>query len=178
LELLLQTGRPQEIYEWTGPDQSEVLEDPAAYHWLRAQAMAASGNYALAKEECAAVAPSAGLAEQLPTAPGDRQMMALVFGRRVLDECPGIGLPYQLRWPFGRTEFNQTLSKLTQHLRQTANTAVLWGLLALEEGDTDGEEFAFGEALRLWGDETTRASGGVLDFQGRPIAQRCLEWLR
>src|SRR5262249_12561608 len=50
LELLLRTGRPNDVLDWTGPEQKARLGAP--YHWIRAQALAASGDYALAEEEC------------------------------------------------------------------------------------------------------------------------------
>src|SRR5262249_49376401 len=50
LQLLLETGRAKEVREWTDPGQKEVLG--ASYHWLRIQALAAEGDYALAEDEC------------------------------------------------------------------------------------------------------------------------------
>jgi hypothetical protein len=36
---------------------------------------------------------------------------------------------------------------------------------------------AFRAAVALWQDEASAAAGGGLDFDARPIAQACLEWL-
>src|SRR5262249_26793163 len=44
LELMLGTGRARDVRDWTAPEQKAALG--SAYHWLRAQAMAALGEYA------------------------------------------------------------------------------------------------------------------------------------
>jgi tetratricopeptide (TPR) repeat protein len=177
LELLLRTGRAKDVYAWTGPDQEAVLQDAGAYHWLRAKAMAGTGNYAMAEKECAAMAPFAGLSSEAMVGMTSRAEMAILVGRRVLEECPGAGLPYQLRWPFGRPEFADKTTRVADAMRQEANVAVLWGLLALEQGEMDDARFAFRKALGYWRDEATAASGGGQDFEGRVLAQQCLEWL-
>ena len=44
------TGRVKAVREWTTPELRADL-GPSLYHWLRAQALAAGGDYALAQEE-------------------------------------------------------------------------------------------------------------------------------
>ena len=90
LGLLLATGRPRDVIAWTGPEQQALLEDPVAYHWLRAQATAATGNYALAEEECAAMAPSLALGDSASEGMTSREEIAVLVGRRVLSERPGL----------------------------------------------------------------------------------------
>jgi hypothetical protein len=176
MELLLRTGRARDVYKWTGPDQQAAPENAVIYHWLRAQALAASGEYALAEEEIAEMAPSAGLGEKLPPE-GPREAMAKAVAFQIMQECPGAGLPQQLPGVIGRGKFFNALANIGQDLRQNANTTVLWGLLALEQGDAVNAKLAFRRALDTWRDEAAAASGAGLDFQGRVIAQQCLEWL-
>jgi hypothetical protein len=178
LELLLATGRAKDVADWTGPDQESVLQDPLSFHWFRARALAATGHYAQAQEEATAMAPSAGLGDVAPQKMTYRQEIALVVGRRVLEECPGAAPPYLLRWPFGGPEFDDQMARLAQGMKVEANVTVLWGLLALERGETDDAAFAFRQALGLWRDEATAASGGGLDFEGRPVAQAWMERLK
>jgi tetratricopeptide (TPR) repeat protein len=170
LKLLLRTGRVKNVAEWTNSAQEAVLGAPA-YHWLRAQAFAASGNYALAEEECARLAPSWVLGD--PDGEQYREALAVVIGRRVLDEFPG-GVPYQYRWPFGRAEFVRSVETLSESLKKEANILVLRGLIDLEEGEVDEAGDAFHVALDLWRDE---AAGGGMDFEGRVVAQDCMNWL-
>src|SRR5207245_6760226 len=84
LELLLRTGRAQEVREWTDPGQADSL-GAASYPWLRAQALASSGDYAAALEECNQMAPSL---DQADKAPGlrFRELMAQLIGRVLMDE--------------------------------------------------------------------------------------------
>jgi tetratricopeptide (TPR) repeat protein len=170
LRLLLLTGRAKNVAEWTNPAQEAAL-GAFTYRWLRAQAFAASGNYALAEEECVRLAPSWVLGD--PDGERYREAMALVIGRRVLDEQPA-GVPYQFRWPFGRAEFGQSVGTLSENLKKEANILVLRGLIDLEEGEVDNAGDAFHVALELWRDEST---GGGMDFEGRVIAQECMKWL-
>ena len=177
LELLLTTGRPKDVYEWAGPDQEAVLDDATTYHWLRARALAARGRYAETAEELAQMAPSPVLNDKTPDKGNYRAVLAAVVARRAVDEAPGVGPPYSFRWPFGRVEYGQSVRSLAESLRRQANITVIRGLLALEEGDADEAAFAFHKALDLWRDEAAAASGAGMDFEGRVIAQTCLEWL-
>jgi tetratricopeptide (TPR) repeat protein len=176
LELLLKTGRPEDVLEWIGPEHKAALG--ASWFWLRAQALAASGDYALAQEECNQLtrflAAGPGGAGSLPI----RGVMALLTARRVLAEQPGTRSPFALlRQATDRPEFHGRLANLAQRLKREANMTVFRGLLALEEGEVEEAEIAFRQALTLWKDSPTAASGGGLDFNGRAIAQGCLEWL-
>src|SRR5262249_34208363 len=58
LDLLLKTGRLRDVLDWPAePEQQEALGD-ASYHWLRAQALAAAGDYGPAQKECDKLAVS------------------------------------------------------------------------------------------------------------------------
>jgi hypothetical protein len=69
------------------------------------------------------------------------------------------------------------MRELAKSLRLGADVTVLRGLLALEEGAVDEAEIAFRQALTLWKDAATAASGGGLDFNAHAIARGCLELL-
>jgi tetratricopeptide (TPR) repeat protein len=173
LELLLRTGWAKEVREWTAPEQKARLGP--AYHWLRAQALAAAGDYALAEEECAELGRS--LAGDEPG--GLRGGVALLTGQAMLAGQPGgesVGhlLGRGVIW----AEFHARVTGLALSLRRQADMTVLRGLLALEEGEVDEARRCFRLALALWKDEATAASGAGLDFNGRVVAQGCLEWLR
>jgi tetratricopeptide (TPR) repeat protein len=172
LGLLLRTGRVKEVREWTGEEQTSDMQKadlgPKTYHWLRAQAFAGSGDYALAEEELSQLA-----AGGRPRGPiGPRQNMALVISQTVLYEKPGPGsVPYFFLLTFRRAQF------LGRHLQQEADATVLRGLLLLEEGEVDEAETAFRLALALWKNRAAVAAGAGMDFGGRGVAQGCLEWL-
>jgi hypothetical protein len=173
LELLLRTGRPKEVREWTEPEQQALL-GPSAYRWLRTQALAASGDYALAEEECSELV--ATYRGQGPTGP--RETLALLVAQAVLDQRTAYNTLPDLVWRTVRVvDFRSRLGGLAQHLGQEADATVLQGLLALEVGEVDEAEVAFRLALLYWRDEAVAATGGGLDFGGRVIAQDCLKWL-
>jgi tetratricopeptide (TPR) repeat protein len=175
LELLLTAGRPEDVRDWTSAEHKEAL-GPASYHWLRVRARAACGDYEAAEEECSAMLPPAsGTADD----PGPlRRRVALWVGQAMLDEAPGGGAwPSAIRRFVGRPIFREQVFDLAGSLRQEADVRVVRGLLALEEGRTAEAESDFRLALGTWKDRETVASGGGLDFGGRPIAQDCLEWL-
>jgi tetratricopeptide (TPR) repeat protein len=174
LNLLLRTGRVKNVRDWTDPSQKSALGGAYNYHWLRAQALAALGEYALAEEECEQMAEAGRGAEVAQL----REKMALVVGAEVLDESP-LGLAWGLparRGP-GRILCYQKLAENAVSLMQGASATVFKGLLALEEGRTEDARAEFRLALSLWKDEATGASGGGLDFDTRLMAQAYLRWL-
>jgi hypothetical protein len=178
LELLLRTGRAKDVRDWTDSEQKAAL-GASSYHWLRAQALAASGEYDLAQEECVELANSLTLTPLGKEPVNFRRMIAQMIGQAVLDEQPGGGnLIYLLRRPFARAEFPNQIAGFARGLRREADVTVLRGLIALEEGEVDAARDSFRTALALWKDEASAASGAGLDFNGRVIAQGCLEWLK
>jgi hypothetical protein len=177
LELLLGTGRPKEVWEWTGPEHKERL-GASTYHLLRAQALAASGAYALAEEECEQLARSLAGGAQGQEAVRLREVMALWIGRAVLEHQPGgESVPRLALRARSRYELRQRIAGFARDLKRQADVTVLRGLLALEEGEVGEAEIALREALALWKDEATAASGGGMDFNGRVVAQGYLGWL-
>jgi hypothetical protein len=174
LDLLLRTGRPQDVRAWAGPEQRAALR-PMPYHWLRAQALAASGDYAPAEEECERLAEAGrggGTGAQL------REMMALLTAEAVLGEQPPAAPWSRLAWQIeGRAKFQARFNGLAKALSDEANANTMRGLLLLEEGSVDEAEVAFRLALALWKDAAAASSGAGLDFKARPVAQGCLPWL-
>jgi tetratricopeptide (TPR) repeat protein len=173
LELLLKTGRAKDVWEWTTPEQESAL-GASSYHWLRAQALAALGDYALAEEECEQLITQGRGEESSPP----WEVMALLIGQTVLDEQP-VGASVALL-PFRAVDRMKSLNRvagLAKDMRQVANANVCRGLLLLEEGAVEEAEVSFRLALALWKDEAAAASGAGLDFNARPIAQGCLRWL-
>jgi hypothetical protein len=173
LTLLLRTGRARDVRDWTtDPKQTAALGE-RTYHALRAQALAALGDYAAAEEEYA----RRGAGARSQGQEGPRGAMALTVGQAMLHEEPPGPAP-QLPWRgLRQIEFRSRVAGIARRLRQEADVAVLRGLLLLEEGEIGWAKEAFRTALACWKDEAAAASGGGLDFSGRPIAQDCLRWL-
>jgi tetratricopeptide (TPR) repeat protein len=174
LELLLKTGRSRDVREWTSPEQKAALGAPS-YHWLRAQALAAAGDYALAGEELVQL----GQGGRRSSTEGPRESMAGVIGLAIMDTPTRPSTVPHLIWrALRRAELGVHVREFARALQREANATVLRGLLALEEGDLEEAEVAFRLALELWQDEAHAASGGGLEFSGRVTAQGCLDWLQ
>jgi hypothetical protein len=172
LKLLLRTGRVKEIREWTEPGQKTFLG--ASYHWVRAQALAATGDYALAGDECSELA--AGGRE--PGAASPRQVLAAVVGQAVVNEPLTGGSVGHALWQIQpRMDFRARVAAIAATIRQEANAIVLRGLLALEAGEVELAADDFRSALAVWGGPDAVASGAGIDFEGRVVAQGCLGWL-
>jgi hypothetical protein len=177
LELLLGVGRAGDVQQWLSPEDESALGS-TSYHWLRVRALAASGEYTRAEQACLESVRAVARRPDLDEPASLREEMALrvaalvLNGERTLETFFGNMLT-------GRnpTALFAQLASLTQRLKQQADYSVLFGLLALEEGEREEAQLAFRTALELWKDETTAASGGGLDFHGRTIAQNCLRWL-
>ncbi len=177
LELMLRTGRARDVRDWLDSEKKAVLGKN--YHWMRMQALAALGEYDLAREECNAFAGSLGQSDPSGQPVHYREIMALLIGQRVLGEHSEKRTLFDGFWKaIGRTQFSNQLGELIKILKREADVTVLRGLLALEEGDADEAEIAFRQALSIWKDAASAASGSGLDFNGRVIAQACLEWLK
>ena len=172
LELLLRTGRALDVLNWTEPEQAGSL-GAAPYHWFRAQAFAATGDYALAEEECNLLEP-ADPAKRIRL----KEDIALSVGQIILNEHPGFDtIPGLLQRDFFRSNPSSHIAELMPVLRRNADAMVLRGVLALEEGDTDEADVMFRTALALWKDDTAATSGAGIDFAGRVIAQGYLALL-
>jgi tetratricopeptide (TPR) repeat protein len=168
LDLLLKTGRCDDVLNWTAADLEGVLGG-TAYHWMRAQAQAAVGSYADADTELAALA-----GRPAPPAAVAGTVGGLV-GRAVLDEQAGVPyLPQQVWRALARDEFLTGLGGVIRGLSVQADQATVRGLVAREAGEVEAARQAFGTALTLAGEG---AAGGGLPFGGRPAARACAAWI-
>jgi hypothetical protein len=173
LQLLLRTGRARDVRSWTEPEQKDEL-GPELYHWLRAQALAALGDYGAADGELSQL----NAAGRTTEGTGFRELTALMVGEAILDQRPDTSSLGQLAWRAKRrVDFRGRVAGLGGSMRQEADATVVRGLLALEEGQVEEAVSAFRTALSYWRDATTAASGGGVDFASRPIAQEALRWL-
>ncbi len=169
LELLLKTGRARDVREWTAAEHRTEL-GPPLYHWLRAQALAASGDYALAEGELTQLA--AGDGSERTAA----REIATVIGQSMFDLSPtGDLLPQALKRARCQIELAMRVAALARDMEHAADATVLRGLLAMEEGEIAEAKSAFRAALGVRTDETAVAGG--LDFDARTIAQSWLQAL-
>jgi tetratricopeptide (TPR) repeat protein len=178
LDLMLELGRAYEVRAWLEPEHESVLGF-SSYHWLRAQAAAACGDYAEAEaeldrasEEWRQVGVSA--TRLLPV----RTVIALRVAEAVLTR-PDVGAgPAGLVWAVLR-QFDalRPLGGPAGLLRKEADILVLRGVLALECGDVETARRHCRAALSVWGDEHRAATSAGLDFAARTVSQRILELL-
>lgn len=171
LELLLKTGRPIDVRDWTVPEQMGTLGE-ASYRWFRVQAFASLGDYTNADLEARLLAVANRDIEN------PRAALALALGQAITDlPAPGSELPNAAKRAVNWFDLRDRVSAIARYLRHEADVNTLRGLLALEQGDTAEAEAAFREALAIWRDNEAAATGAGLDFNGRIVAQSCLEWL-
>jgi hypothetical protein len=169
LDLWLRTGQPDEIVDKVGPDLRPLL-GPLNYHWLRAQALVAAGEYAAADAELVELADLEG---GTPPVPEVAAVVASFVGQRALNARPGgLGAAGAVVRELTRTAFESQLAQVDQALAHQGDTATLRGLVALEAGDVAAARAAFRSALAF----TDPVAGG-LDFAGRPIARAASGWL-
>ena len=174
LELLLRTGRVKDIREWTGIEQKANL-GAADYHWLRVQAFAASGDYALALKECAHLA-TGDLEEETVGLP---EQLALAVGKMILDGQPtGRSVPKLLFQARSQIESFAIIRTIAKNIRQEANATVIQGLIALEQGDIKEANDSFRRALAFWKVPSASPADATLDFKSRGIAQACLALIK
>ena len=170
--LFLLTGRAKDVREWTHPEIEAALGE-GNYRWLRAQAFAAAGDYALADEELARLAAGAHGPQTLRP----RALIALLVAQHAALESRlgGNSLPELIRHVLVRTALLDRVGDLAQNMRQTADVTVLRGLLAVEQGRMEDAEVSFRMALASWNETGAR---GAIDFDARIIAQAWLDQLR
>jgi tetratricopeptide (TPR) repeat protein len=174
LELLLRTGKPKDVLvDWI--DRATL---GSSYHWMRAQAFAALGNYGPAQEECNEL--SGSLAEMTPGRESLqlRPIVARLIGKSLLAEAGEKRTLFDMIVQSeAETDLANRLPSLAQSLRKEADITSIRGLLALEQGDDKRAAIAFATALTVWQNAQAASDGSGLDFIGRPLAQGCLKWL-
>jgi tetratricopeptide (TPR) repeat protein len=175
LDLMLESGRAYEVRAWLEPAHESVLGF-SSYHWLRAQAAAACGDYAGVEKELDLVSQEWRQVRVSPTrllpvraAVAERVAQAVLARPDLGAGAPGLGgaVCFQLDalrplgGPFGL-------------LRKEADILVLRGVLALECGEVETARRHCRAALAVWGAENRAAPSAGLDFAARPIAQQVL----
>ncbi len=171
LELMLVTGEARDVDEFVDPKKEEVL-GADTYHWLRARATLALGDYERASTHLAAggrpisfVGPS-----DLHTALSQAAAQGTLLSNP-LQGGPGAlagGTPLRMIYVMAVINNRGMLTSEAGHL-------VIRGLAALEMGDGREARRLFKRALETYVDAATTASGGGLDFPARPAAEA---WLR
>jgi hypothetical protein len=178
VELLLRTGQPEKVRDWTGPEH-QIMLSGSSYHWEKIQAYAAIGDYSAARKSCEEMSKALAMAPGVTNPVEFRRMMSFMIAERVQSEFLGhnsiINLTSQA---FDRAEFLNRISAISKSLKRQADVKVLQGLIALEEGEVKEAKGSFGEALSNWKDAKTAASGGGIEFNGRITAQAYMEWMR
>jgi tetratricopeptide (TPR) repeat protein len=171
LDLLLRTGRPQEVLDITTPVVGGSL-GAQKYHWTLAQAHLAVGNYEAADQDLIDMVGQGGsvlLGEAIA------EQVAGVVGKSIIDAQPSVVELNNILWlAFSRADLQAQLTEVARTLGQRANMVTLRAVMAMESGNTALARQLFRHALthspRRWG-------SGQLEFNGRRIAWDALELL-
>jgi tetratricopeptide (TPR) repeat protein len=168
LDLLLRTGRPDDVLDWMTPEVRGSIGESAA-QWLSTQAYAAVGEYEAANSVLLEITSSTG---SMPEASLLAREIGLRLGKAVLDEAFGAqSPPHAVLLAINRSRYRNQIDDMTLAAGRSAEITVLRGLIALEAGFIDRARDAFHDSLSL---SPNRAGGGQLNFKGRSIARECL----
>jgi tetratricopeptide (TPR) repeat protein len=190
LELLLTTGGASAVRDVSGgavedrdekrrkdADELESALGKGDYYWLRSQAWAALGDYGHAAGELRQLAAS----EFGPT--DDPRLTMASQVRNAILAWQGVGGPVasalQAAFVVHVAQMGpmNAVRSIAAGLRREAEATVLRGMLEMEQGEMDRAKDDFHEALSLWKDAETAATGASLDFPGRVVAQVFLGWI-
>ena len=168
LDLLLKTGRAADLLAWATPELREPL-GAGTYHWMRAQAHLAVGDYSAADVELGAVTES-------PLVPASAGPIAgRIAAKAVLDTRPAsVFLPDLLWRALSQNDFRAESLALERSASNQCDIAAVRGLMALEVGDAARAADAFRTAL-----EFSRRDGPWkgFSFPAEPVAVTGLKWL-
>jgi len=173
VDLLLRMGRADEVLAWLNPAEHEGFLPPDMFHWFRAKAAAAVGDYSEACQE--AVSLTQGQSRlALPMAPS----MALAIARDSLDRLAAPGNGIAATWNrLPPNDLDSQLSTMLRRWRLEMNGFAVLGLLSLERGDSAEGYRALREALALSPAALPENSGPALDFPAKRLARAVLETL-
>ncbi|AMV23966.1 hypothetical protein VT84_06195 [Gemmata sp. SH-PL17] len=164
LNLLLRTGRPEDVLEWTTPELEGSLGG-FTYHWLRAQSHIALGDYAAADTELGEIIEPGSLLV-VPSPVGTE--VAGVVGKALLDAQPSTSFTSQVVMrALSEFDLRTRMTQIGLKLSQVADMSVLRGVIALEAGTIDRARDSFRAALTY---SPERWAGGQLEFPGRWVA--------
>ena len=172
LELLLHTGRVNDVREWPNPDGAKDYLGPVTYLEMQIQLEAASGNYTQAEDDLEELIEAVHVIEdpqvgRLATRGG----VAVAAVHAVMHALPNDGvMPFIFRTTFFYPSIIQNTARLTDAMRREADLTTLRGLLALEYGGIDQARRDFHNAVGTWGSAAATDAGGGLSFQALPIA--------
>lgn len=170
LDLLLRTGRPQDVLEITTQEVGGSLGDQK-YHWTLAQAYLAVGNYELADRELNEMVEQKGSLRPATV----REQIAAVVGKSVLDTQPSMSEWYNVIWlALSRSDLQAQVTDMTRLLAQQANMTTLRAIMAIEAGQIPLARQQLQAALSY---SPYRWGSGQLEFNGRSISRECLRLL-
>jgi hypothetical protein len=182
LELMITSGRIDELRKWVKPEHLEAI-GATNYYWLLSRAAAGAGDYLAAEEYLEKMSeslhpvsprPGSKFTAVLPPRPA----MALGAAQAVLENrLPGGGPGHLAATILNRLMFLGRMAPFVAHLREETNLLALRGQLALEAGDLEKAKRCWKQALAAWQSEVAVAKGGGVDFGARPIVQQGLEML-
>lgn len=162
LQLLLISGAADKVQAWTEPGHEELLGS-AKYHWYKAQAGLALGDYEAADVALQEPLKIPGFAAKIPL----RTAMARVFGAALLADTDLL----PLRKVGAPSNHMKRMWDIARLLDQEAGIKVWRGLLALESGRTKKAAELFDEALHFWNSPTGVALRDMNPDPGRGIAE-------
>ena len=168
LDLLLRTGRPQQVLEITTPEVGGSL-GAQKYHWTLAQAYLAVGNYEAADRELGEmVGPGGNMMH--PKAVSEQ--VTGVVGKSVLDVQPSAAEWYNVLWlALSRADLQAQVMEMTRTLGQQANMVTLRAIMAMEAGNMILAHEQLRNALTY---SPSRWGNGQLEFNGKRIVWDCL----
>ena len=171
LELMIRTGRADQVVEWTTPEQGDAV-GPRSYHWLRAQAYAGLGDYTSADLELVEI--GGGAADLIPDPELYVSTTATIVAKRVLGETTlGAGFPDAVARALARTQADQDLRTIDVRLKNLSEVSLLRAVLALEVGDVPAAR-RLAETAQFF--STVRPDGSALPL--RVIGQSLLDRTR
>jgi hypothetical protein len=173
LELLLHTGRVKDVREWPDPEGAKDYLGAEKYLEMQIQLEAASGNYQQAEDDLEELIENVhAINDPQLGRMATRGAMAFEAARTVILAQHHDGyMPLLFRTTFFYPSVMRNTTMLTNAMRREADLTTLRGMLAVEYGAIAQARKDFHDAVELWGDAATAASGGGLNFPARPIAQ-------
>jgi hypothetical protein len=168
LELLLHTGAADKVRAWMDPSHKELL-GALKYHWYKARASAALGDYRAADLELQEMVKFSGFPGHTQKSIPLRTVIALAFADALLANSQ-VNYMVPLKRLFVPSGPVQELWEIAARLNHEADIQVLRGLLALESSQTKKAADLFDEALNFWNSPTGVALRDIRPHSARRLA--------